>query len=464
MPESLSLNTSWLCEAVRLRELRWGPLDDRAARLRAQANLTDLGRVATRAKVLGGTLRLPQTLRHLSAGGAVALIITLAVAMIAGGGSVQTALGSGAQPVNVVLALIVLLGVNTLSLIGWCLGMIWRGSGGWLPQAWKWLAHKLVHGPEVVLAGQAWWSLWQQAGSARWVLSSITHAIWLAANIAAVTVMLVMFSTRHFSFVWETTLLSPEVFVTATHVLGVVPHWFGFLIPDADTVRASGHVASVATHAQVQWAGWLLGTLTLYGLAPRALLLTLSLGMVLRTRSRTQPDLSSPYYVAVLARMPSSAMAPDGELPAQSVFDVSHAGGMLAGSLTQGSSISMLTGIELDPAEDWPPAGLGSEIVCTPSVDSRESRGGVLVRVAQIAPARLAIACDARHTPDRGTMRLVAELASFSGHTLIWLRHADLAHAHVNAWQTQIEKLPGVDVVVTNALIPVSHWLGKAHV
>ncbi len=464
MPAHMTLTQAWLCEAIRIRETQWGPQDDRAARLRAHTASTDLGRVVSRAAVLGDAIDLPQAVHRFSQGGFFALIIAVVLALAGGGGSALTALGSGAQPVNVVWALIIILGINTLSLLAWALSMLWHGSGGWLAQAWQWLARKLVRGPEIALAGQAWWSIWRQAGAARWLLSGITHAIWTAANAAAVVVLLFALSTRHFSFVWETTLLSADVFVTITAVLGALPQWFGFLIPDAQVVRASGHVASEAANAQILWAGWLLGTLVMYGLVPRVLLLLISVARVVIAIPRTQPDLSAPYYVAVLARLQPSSLPPDGLLPSHGVLEasVSDIGVKRAAGSHVGvprSSAAMITAIELDPTHAWPPVGLGAGVACTVLIDSRASRSAVLASVAQHTPRRLAISCNARHTPDRGTMRLIAELASFCGATVVWLQNADQPESHLDAWRAQVHGLTGIGLLESDAPGPVLAWL-----
>ena len=54
-------------------------------------------------------------------------------------------------------------------------------------------------------------------------------------------------------------------------------------------------------------------------------------------------------------------------------------------------------------------------------LDNRESRQQLLEQLAQVPPARLAIACDPRRSPDRGSLGLIAELARSAVATHIWL-------------------------------------------
>ena len=126
----------------------------------------------------------------------------------------------------------------------------------------------------------------------------------------------------------------------------------------------------------------------------------------------------------------------------------------------------MITGIELEG--EWPPVGLGSAIVRTAIIDSRDTRNMALSQVAQLNPRRLVIACDARHTPDLGTLRLIAELSSYAGKTLVWLQPPDEAEPPTRAdgripvWKNQLHSETKVDVLVTPLLAPVSDWLGRS--
>ena len=462
LQNSMVFKESWLCEALRLKEAQWGQLDDRAASVRAAREPTAARQISARANALGETAGVSSALGRVQSALWVALSVLLGGAVLAGGSAVSAALGAGLQPVNVVSALVVLLGINLLSLTLWLLSLILGvGSGGGLAHGWQWLVRKLVTGPEVALAGQAWWSLWQQAGGLRWVLSSVTHAFWLVTSLTMLAVLFFTLSTRHFSFAWETTLLSADSFVALIQFSGAVPQWFGVTIPDSETVRASGHLSTNSAQAQTLWARWLVGAVACYGAIPRALLLLVSLAMVARALPRTQPQLNSPYYQALLAKIQPAALLPEGLQPlvVKPVYSSSRKD-------AKSATPAMITGIELESA--WPPLGLGGAIVHTVLIDSRDSRNIALGHVAQLNPQRLVIACDARRTPDRGTLRLIAELSSYAGKTLVWLQPAggaevsDAADSRVPVWKNQLQAAMKVDVLVTPLLAPVSEWLGHS--
>lgn len=458
----IALKESWLCEALRLKETQWGQLDDRAARLRAAREPTAARQIAARANLLGETTGVSLALGRVQSGLWIALIGLLVIAALVGGSAALAALGAGLQPVNVVSALVVLLGVNLFSLVVWLVTLIVGiGSGGWLAQSWQWLVRKLATGPEVGLAGQAWWSLWQQAGGLRWVLSGVTHASWLVASLAMLSVLYFTLSIRHFSFAWETTLLSADSFVAFTQFVGAVPQWLGFAIPDTETVRASGHLSRNSEQAQALWASWLTGALVCYGVMPRALLLLVSLALVARAWPRTQPQLHSPYYQALAAKMWPAALPPEGLVPPQITprYPPPDKG-------ANSATYAVITGIELEG--EWPPLELGGAIVHTVMIDSRDTRNMALGQVARLNPRRLVIACDARHTPDRGTLRMIAELASYASKTLVWLQPAggadgpDGADGRIPVWKNQLHTALEVEVLVTPLLAPVSEWLGRS--
>ena len=117
--DTLSFKQVWLCEAIHLRESQWGPLDESKARLLAQRERSPLAKVVSRAQALSHIIGLTTTLTTLSAAGWFAICFILIAALIAGASMALTALGTGTQPVNIVWALLSLLGLNILSLILW---------------------------------------------------------------------------------------------------------------------------------------------------------------------------------------------------------------------------------------------------------------------------------------------------------------------------------------------------------
>lgn len=458
-PERISFYQAWLCEAIRLRESQWGPRDDSKARLLAQHELSSLAKVVRRAQELSQSSGLTATITKLSQAGWGAFLLMMILASIAGGSLALAALGQATQPVNIVWALLTLLGLNTFSLLLWSVMLLSpTASGGRFAQLWPWLTRKLARGPEMGLAVQSWWSVWRQAHATRWILSLGTHLIWMNILLAAALVMLFTLSTRQYDFVWETTVLSSDFFVRTIGWLSVIPHWFGFVIPDSESIRMSGSVAANNNEVLRRlWSEWLLGCLTVYGILPRFFLGLLSGLIVAHRRSLINPDLTSPYYEAILKKMSANEIEPEGRKPGDATegrsSDVGHIW----------TTKNILIAIELDPKDAWPPKGIGDVLSCADPVDSRESRQQTLANMMRVRPSNLVLACDARHSPDRGTLRLIRDLSEHSKRTLLWLRHSQVTGAHTEAWLTQLRSIPDIELKIHDDVSSVMQWLERHH-
>lgn len=287
------------------------------------------------------------------------------------------------------------------------------------------------------------------------MLGCLTHAVWALATISAMVVLLLSLATKHYTFVWETTLLSPGIFIGLTQTLGWLPNMLGFDIPDMETIRTSSHTASALPDAQRAWSGWLVGCVVVYGLLPRALLCLISMAMLLRARHKVSIDLSDPYYLQLIQRLQPPAQPPSGNAPSAHVMEVI---GIPHATSSLHEDACLLTAIEPGQDSAWPPTGLGAKIQAIAAIDSRDSRHRVTQFLAVHSPRRLAIAIDARHTPDRGTLRLVLELSSHAGQTLAWLRHGNSAQARNNLWLSRLAASPGLQVLITDQVSDVVKW------
>lgn len=461
--EHISFKQSWLCEAIHHKETEWGPLDDSKAVRLAQHGTSNLEKVVRRAEELSVSSGLLTGISTLITVGRFVLLLMFVSAIFAGTILTSTVLERGNQPVNITWAVVSLLGLNVLSLLLWLVALLLpRASGGILAQLWPWLTRKLARGPDMALALQSVWSVLGQAGTKRWVLSAVTHVFWLTLSTSAAVALYLMLSTRQYDFVWATTVLSPDVFVSWAERLATVPQWLGYAVPDREIVRASSAVSAInAESTRMLWSNWLMGCLVAYGILPRLFLAALSIVIVFIRRNAMRPDLSSPYYISVLNRIPSTESYTDGRTPKDSVFKIAtdHADQTRLAPHAE----SVLIAIEPNPEEAWPPEDIGTNVTCTEPIDSRESRKHVLDALTRARPKNLVLACDARHTPDRGSMRLIADLSELSLRTLVWLRHSQSSHAHTEAWLNQLGGLSGIEYKLRDDTASVMQWLERHH-
>ncbi len=457
------LDRLWLTEAVRLREEHAGPLDDAEANRQARAQGGDLPTLIThRALWLARRDGLIEALRHWRQGAKLAGIALVLLALFTGAGLVLAALGDGVRPVNVFWALGSLLGLNLLTLLGWLLGFFLAGdSGAALGRLWLWLSQKLARDARAVQLAPALLAVLDQRRLGRWLLGFGVHGLWLVAMSSALLTLLMLLATRRYGFVWETTILGDATFINLTQALGVLPSWLGFSVPDIDQIRASGALDSSALAGSVDtapqsWAGWLVGVVLVYGLLPRLLLALLCLWRWRRGRAQLRLDLQLPAYRLLRERLQPSAerLGINDAAPPQL-----HAPS--AGAQLDGSEGAVLVGIELDQSHAWPPK-LPKSVADAGVLDDREQRRRLLEQLTRFPPQRLAIACDPRRSPDRGTLALIGELSRCAAHSRVWLLQPPVGESlDSNRLQDWRQALDGLGL--THAGSAPMTWLETGH-
>ncbi|CAI8699913.1 DUF2868 domain-containing protein [Pseudomonas sp. IT-232MI5] len=456
MTELTPLQNLWLTETVRLREEHAGPLDDLEANRLARTAGGDLpSRIQRRALWLAERDGLTSALKHWLQGARLALLLLMIFAVLSGAGLAFAALSQ--TPVNVFWALGSLLGLNLILLLSWLLGLIFAGEhGATLGRLWLWLSEKMARDAKAAQLAPALLLMLQRKKLNRWALGTLVNGLWLLAMFSALILLLTLMATRRYGFVWETTILSADTFIHVTHALGYLPSLLGFNVPTVEMIRASGDGALDIESARQAWATWLVGVLVVYGVLPRLLLTLLCFWRWNSGKTALRLDLNLPGYAQLRERlMPTSErLGVNDPEPAQ-MHRVESGVGELA------SEGALLVAIELDEQRPWPPA-LPKNVSNAGILDSRESRHKLLEQLSRFPPARLAIACDPRRSPDRGSLALIAELARSAGETRVWLLQAPPGEAldaeRLGDWHVALQQLelPFADCAPLN-------WLETGH-
>ena len=166
-----------------------------------------------------------------------------------------------------------LLGLNLILLLSWATGVLFAGeSTAGLGRLWLWLSEKLARDAKAAQLAPALLLLLQRKHLNRWALGTCVNGLWLIALLSALTLLLLLMATRRYGFVWETTILGADTFVSLTRGLGAIPSLLGFSVPTESMIRASGDNALAIENARQAWAGWLVGVLVVFGIFPRLLL------------------------------------------------------------------------------------------------------------------------------------------------------------------------------------------------
>lgn len=456
MTELTPLQNLWLTETVRLREEHAGPLDDQEANRLARAAGGDLpGRIQRRALWLAERDGLTSALKHWLQGARLALVLLAILALLSGAGLAFAALGQ--TPVNVFWALGSLLGLNLILLLSWALGLVFAGEhGATLGRLWLWLSEKLARDAKAAQLAPALLLMLQRKKLNRWALGSLVNGLWLLAMVSALVLLLTLMATRRYGFVWETTILSADTFINMTQALGALPALLGFNVPTVEMIRASGDTALNIESARQAWATWLVGVLVVYGVLPRLLLALFCFWRWNSGKAALRLDLNLPGYAQLRERlMPTSERLGITDPEPAQLHRVESTVGEHA------SEGALLVAIELDDQHPWPPT-LPKNVSNAGILDSRESRNKLLEQLSRFPPARLAIACDPRRSPDRGSLALIAELARNAAATRVWLLQAPQGQAldaeRLGDWHVALQRLelPFADCAPLN-------WLEHGH-
>ncbi|KRP65450.1 DUF2868 domain-containing protein [Pseudomonas orientalis] len=452
------LQKLWLTETVRLREEHAGPLEDLEANRLARMAGGDLPtRIQQRALHLAERDGLTAALGRWLQGARLALVLLAIVAVISGAGLAFAALGNGLTAVNVFWALGSLLGLNLILLLSWALGLLFAGEhGASLGRLWLWLSEKLARDAKAAQLAPALLLLLQRQKLNRWAIGVLVNSLWLLALLSAMLILLMLLATRRYGFVWETTLLGADTFIAVTQALGTLPALLGFNVPTVEMIRASGDSALNIESARQAWAAWLVGVLLVYGLLPRLTLALLCLWRWKRGRAALRLDLNLPGYAQLRERlMPSSERLGVNDAAPEHLHHVT------GGVSELQSDGALLVAIELDDQRPWPPK-LPGNVKNAGILDSRESRNKLLEQLSRFPPARLAIACDPRRSPDRGSLALISELARSAAATRVWLLQAPPGQAldaeRLGDWHNALQQLelPFADCAPLN-------WLETGH-
>lgn len=430
----------WLLEAVRLKESQWGPIEDavEVRRVIAAGGSFD-DRLLLRAQLLGQRAGWPALqLRMLRA--LRLSLITLSVLFIAIGiGVAVGALATVDGRVNVLMALVALLGVPTLSLLLWLISLFFKGSsdnnGFGLSQIWLWLSQRIVKGPDQGLLFNALFSVGSRQGLLRWVFSAINHWLWLLALLSATLTVLALLATKRYSFNWETTLLSADSFVFFVQTLGVLPSYLGFSVPAETVIRQSDGLQLLPAAAQVQWSSWLVGCLIVYGVFPRLVVLGLSLLLCKQHQHRLRVDHNQLGLIELRHRLQPQAepvgidaVAGADQVPEAQVLDQRP-------SIT---AITVVIGVELPADHVWPPVVLPLTWQDAGLIDSRKQRAELLEQLSQRPFEHVVLCVNSAQTPDRGVVAWLAELATYGTYCTVYL---------MNAKKEELQSLSSTDLL-----------------
>lgn len=428
----------WLCESIRLHE-QHNPLleDSEACRLARQQGSNLQERIELRNLALARRDGLASALLQWLAATRWLAILLAGMALLTGYGLAGTALSRQATSINVVWALFGLLGLHMATLLFWLAGILYRpGQPSQFIRVPVSLLERMSRSPH---AGQLSAALFSLLGRNRLLAagaSRLVHGWWLLTLLTALLVSLVLLGTHRYAFVWETTIASPDSFVALVHALGWPGHWLGFALPDPELIRASGEQPLTDEFSRQSWASWLMGLLVVYGLLPRLALALFCQWSWLRGKAalRLQPQSADWTYLHARLQPASRDSQVIDPRPAQLQAPARAPAGQAGGQSL------LLAGLELEQPLNWPATPPG-HIGQLGNLDGYADQQALLEQLASLPDAQMILACDARRSPDRGSLHFISELARACSSLHVWLIHGDSDAQRLSGWQQALDTL-----------------------
>ena len=383
-------------------------------RARAEGGLPD--RILVRAHRLAEREQLPAQLQGWTRSALAVLAALFALALFSGIGLALGALGDGARPVNVLWALGALLGLHALTFLLWLASFLLRPAAATgLGRLWLWVTRKLARGPDTALAPQALLNLLARAGAALAVRldqpPALADRVVRRAGDAvdgAVHRQLPLHLGHHAARAGHLRLADPgDRLAAGPGGLPAARRRHGARQrrrPDLAGRRPGAMVAMADRRGGGLWRA-----------APAGRRAAVPGRAAAQAGLRIDPAL--PGHAALRDRLEPAVVSTGLDRP----VDPLHEPRLSAPAPAGLDGRPVLLALELPTDLPWPPATTPAGIQIAGRLDTREERRRILDALADAAASRLLIACDARQTPDRGTLTLIAELAAHAQQTRVWL-------------------------------------------
>lgn len=438
LPANHPWQAYWLAETVRLQEADTGRFDDSLINQKiAVAKLEFEPALVKRADLLAQRLGYKQQQAVVLAWYHRLVILMLIVALFAGGSTSLAFLAENNEKINLLWALLLLLGLNTVAMVVWVFAVLLSRRA--VKGEWLLLLLQRLGGKRSAPLLQGLVSFLQRQGAVSWLFSVVTHLLWLSFMSGVFLGLGLKLLAQDYGFYWGSTLLFSDHIVPTVIALGRPATWLGFAVPDADLIRATGELTQYSEIARYQWGTWLLWVVFFLGWLPRAGLMLFAMLKLWQLREPKQLPLPPEWLPLREQLAPAVATITDprgaGAQMSQ-VFSNQQAAGSHGQKIWLGYELASSLQKQLQ---------VNGAVRAFPQVDGRAQQVEVLAYMATLPSGvkKLMLVCDARLTPDRGLQRFVQELKMHCQNIglLLLVEHEEPAIEQIMMWQGVAERL-----------------------
>lgn len=230
----------------------------------------------------------------------------------------------------------------------------------------------------------------------RWVIGKLVHRAWIFSLLGSVSALFLLFLSKSYVFVWESTLLGKSHIDTIVQIIGIVPSWFGFDLPNQDTLLDPTKLAIL-----------LMLSIVLYGIVPRLIAYLYCHWQASRTRFHI--DRTIYYYEHLLRQFNQQITDADDYVapvaqPAQAKLS------------TEQKIVLSFEWLPEDPF--WYQFGAGANVLDFGGLDDDND----FMRLSELlnsTPLSLYVGIDNRILPDRGVVRKFEKLLALAKHGMV---------------------------------------------
>lgn len=341
-------------------------------------------------------------------------------------------LGDHSQQVNIFWLLLVLLGVHLLNLVMWGVSLLISPLRASAPHSYflatlVFLNNKLAPlfklNPKVCAAYLQWQC---HPYSNKWLLSLLSHCAWGVYLSAGLFMSVLLLLTNQVTFVWETTLLNEQTFISLTGHLSWLPSQLGIALPNQfDILNSPVDTLSQTDLTRQRWANFLLISLALYGVLPRLVCGIISL-LMYRLKRFYLP--LSPYEKSLQQRY--QVPLKDSKIVDKEALQPSPATPPMLATLQDLPNAALRESWALYEWLGAPPAILAAaKSLCY--LHDRQTQQSFL---AQPNSSPMYLLVTPTQSPDRGTLRLLNEAKQAYPRLSLVLEHCTCASS-LEDWQ-----------------------------